>query len=64
MERKRFRDNERAARLALRLGGHHVLLSNIYEALVDREFKDAERDLKEIIYDLRLILKSIQEDDF
>jgi hypothetical protein len=64
MEKKRDRENERANRIALRIGGHHLLLANIYENLVDRDFKEADRDLREIIFDLKLILKSIEEDDF
>jgi hypothetical protein len=40
------------------------LLANIYENLVDRDFKPAEKDIRDIIVDLRLILKSIEEDDF
>lgn len=64
MEKKTNVENERAIRIAVRMNINHAILASIYENLVDRDFKYAERDLKEIIYDLRLILKSIEEDDF
>lgn len=64
MENKSEKENERAIRIAVRMNLNHALLASIYENLVDRDFKYAERDLLEIIYDLRLILKSIEEDDF
>ena len=41
-----------------------MLLASIYENVVDRDFIKAEIELKELIYDLRLMLKSIEEDDF
>jgi hypothetical protein len=57
-------DDERAFRIALRIKENHLLLSNVYENLVDREFSSVEKDAKKIILDLRLILKSISDDDF
>jgi hypothetical protein len=64
MERKRDRENARANRIDARTSLNHTLLASIYENVVDRDFKKAEIELKELIYDLRLMLKSIQEDDF
>jgi hypothetical protein len=64
MERKRDRENARANRIAARVSLNHALLASIYENVVDRDFKKAEVELKELIYDLRLMLKSIEEDDF
>ena len=64
MEKKIDRENARAGRIALRLNMNHLLLSNIYETLVDRDWKQAEKDLREVIFDLRMMLKSIEEDDF
>ncbi len=64
MERKQDRENARANRIAIRVGINHILLASIYENVVDRDFKKAEVELKELIYDLRLMLKSIEEDDF
>lgn len=57
-------ENARAIRIVLRINENHQLLANIYECLVDRDFSSAERDIKSLIIDLRLILKSIEEDDF
>ena len=43
---------------------NHNLLSNIYENLVDRDFKAVEKDAKNLIVDLRYIIKSLEEDEF
>lgn len=57
-------ENARAERIAFRLNEQHLLIANIYENLVDRDFVPAERDIRNLIVDLRLILKSIEDDDF
>lgn len=57
-------ENLRAERIALRTTNQHVLLTNIYENLVDREFKQAEEDINNLISDLNTTLKLIQQDDF
>jgi hypothetical protein len=57
-------ENSRAQRICFRVLEQHSLLNNIYENLVDREFIPAERDIRNLIVDLRLILKSIEDDDF
>jgi hypothetical protein len=43
---------------------NHKLLDSIYENLVDRNLSKAEIDIKKVIADLKLIIKSIEEDDF
>ena len=57
-------ENARAERIAFRLNEQHLLIANIYENLVDRDFVPAERDIRNLIVDLRLILKSLEDDDF
>jgi len=57
-------ENARAERISFRINEQHLLLANIYENLVDREFIPAEKDIRNLIVDLRLILKSIEDDDF
>jgi hypothetical protein len=57
-------ENDRAFRIALRIKENHLLLANIYENLVDRDFSSVEIDAKIIIVDLKFILKSLEEDDF
>jgi hypothetical protein len=57
-------ENSRAERIAFRTNEQHLLLANIYENIVDRDFVPAERDIRNLIVDLRLILKSIEDDDF
>ena len=57
-------ENERARRLSLRVNEYHILLAEIYENLVDRDFTKVDKDVKFLIMELRCILKSIEEDDF
>ena len=57
-------ENARAERIAFRIKEQHLLLANIYENLVDRDFIPAERDIRNLVVDLRLILKSLEDDDF
>jgi hypothetical protein len=64
MENYLKKENARAERISFRINQNHLLLANIYENLVDRDFRPVERDIKDLIFDLRLILKSIEEDDF
>jgi hypothetical protein len=57
-------ENSRAQRICFRVVEQHLLLNNVYENLVDREFLHAEKDIRNLIVDLRLILKSMEDDDF
>lgn len=57
-------ENERAARIAYRLNEYHLLLADIYESLVDRDFNMARKETQILIIELRYILKSTEEDDF
>lgn len=57
-------EDQRACRIAFRIDEDHSLLASIYENLVDRDFKSVEKDIRNLMMDLRFILKSIPEDDF
>lgn len=57
-------ENKRAERLAFRVSEYHSVMSNIYENLVDRNFQTVETDVKFLIMELKLILKSMPDDDF
>jgi hypothetical protein len=57
-------EEQRAERIARRLEEYHIVLADIYENLVDREYKSAQKDTQFLIMEFRCILKSIQEDDF
>jgi hypothetical protein len=57
-------EDKRAYRIALRVEEKHSLLASIYEKLVDREYDIAEKEIKIVILDLRLIIKSMKDDDF
>ncbi len=57
-------ENLRAYRISIRTKECHDRLADVYENLVDREFEKVEKDIKTIIIQLRLILKSLDEDDF
>lgn len=57
-------EDERAGRIAYRINEYHSLLANIYENLVDRDFKMVRKETQVLIMELRCVLKSIEEDDF
>ena len=57
-------EEQRAERIARRLEEYHIILADIYENLVDKEYRSAQKDTQFLIMELRCILKSIQEDDF
>ena len=58
------KENERAFRIYFTIDSCHTALTDIYEKLVDREFDTVEKDIRGIISELRIIIKSIEEDDF
>lgn len=64
MESNRSSEDERAYRIAFMINTCHTVLADVYENLVDRDFKLADKDLRFVIIELKLILKSIEEDDF
>jgi hypothetical protein len=57
-------EQQRAERISRRIEEYHIVLTDIYEKLVDREFKSVQKDAQFLIMELRCILKSIEEDDF
>lgn len=57
-------ENKRAERLAFRINEYHSVMNAVYENLVDRDFESVEADVKFLIMELKLILKSIPNDDF
>lgn len=58
------KEDERAFRIQYFTAECHILITNVYENLVDRDFIPAEKDLKRAIAQMRMLLKSIEEDDF
>jgi len=57
-------ENKRAERIAFRMMEYHSVMNNVYDNLVDRNFKTVETDIKFLIMEMKLILKSIPDDDF
>jgi hypothetical protein len=57
-------DHQRAQRILFTMNICNESLDNIYESLVDRDFDFAAEEIRNVIVELRLILKSIPEDDF
>ena len=55
---------ERANRISMRMDDIHVAVADIYEKLVDREFTTVPDKVKSIVSDLRMMLKSMEDDDF
>jgi len=64
MKEELKKENERAFRIQFSTAECHGLLTNIYENLVDRDFKLAEKDLRTLMVQVRILLKSIEDDDF
>ena len=58
------KENERAFRICFTIDSCHNALTEIYEKLVDREFDTVEKDIRGVISELRIIIKSIEDDDF
>lgn len=57
-------EEERALRILKRIEEYHILLADIYDNLVDREFESAQKDIFFLIMELKCTLKSTKEDDF
>ena len=57
-------ENKRAERIAFRINEYHSVMNAVYENVVDRDFESVEADVKFLIMELKLILKSIPNDDF
>lgn len=57
-------EDRRAYRISFRINACHQALTVIYETLVDREFSISEKEIKQVITEMRLMLKSMQHDDF
>ena len=57
-------EDKRAYRISFRINSCHQALTVIYETLVDREFVTAEQEVRQVISEMKLIIKSIQHDDF
>ena len=63
-DEKRNEELERARRIVEMTNDCHVLISKLYEGLVDREFVSAEKNARVLIAEIRLIIKSIPDDVF
>jgi hypothetical protein len=57
-------EDKRAYRISFRINSCHQSLTVIYESLVDREFSVSEKEIRQVISEMKLIIKSIQHDDF
>lgn len=57
-------EEKRTERIFKRVDEYQIILSNVYENLVDRDFKLVRRDVQFLIMELRCIIKSTEEDDF
>jgi len=57
-------EDKRAYRISFRLNACHQSLTVIYESLVDREFGVSEKEIRQVITEMRIILKSMHHDDF
>lgn len=64
MNEKRKQEEERADRIAYLIGIQYDSLTILYESLCDKEYEEAQKEIKVLMIELRLIFKSIEYDDF
>jgi Holliday junction resolvase len=64
MDQNKRNETNRAERIFFNMDECQEMLTNIYENLVDRDFEFASEEIRNVILELRLILKSIPDDDF
>ena len=64
MNEKRRQEEERADRIAYLIGIQYDSLTVLYETLCDKEYEEAQKEIKVLMIELRLIFKSIEYDDF
>ena len=64
MNEKRRQELERADRIAYLIGIQYDSLTILYETLCDKEYEEAQKEIKVLMIELRLIFKSIEYDDF
>jgi hypothetical protein len=57
-------ETERAMRIYMRMEDCHLIITEVYEKIVDRDFDKVPDKIKTLISDLRMILKSMEDDDF
>ena len=64
MDEKRRQEEERADRIAYLIGIQYDSLTVLYETICDKEYEEAQKEIKVLMTELRLIFKSIEYDDF
>jgi hypothetical protein len=64
MDEKRRQEVERADRIAYLIGIQYDSLTVLYETICDKEYEEAQKEIKVLMTELRLIFKSIEYDDF
>jgi hypothetical protein len=64
MQNKRELENQRAVRILNMTSDMHLMVSRLYEHLVDSEYERAMSDAKSLIREIRLIQKLIEDEDF
>lgn len=57
-------ENQRAVRIIIMTNEIHLMVSGVYESLVDGEYDKADREIKWIIRELKSIQKLIKDEDF
>jgi len=64
MDQNKRNETNRAERIFFNINECQEMLTDIYENLVDRDFDSARKDAIKLIEELKIIIKSISEDDF
>lgn len=64
MQSQRELENQRAVRILNMTNDMHLIVSKLYENLVDFEYDRAMVDAKALIREIRFIQKLIEDEDF
>ena len=64
MQSQRELENQRAVRILNMTNDMHLIVSKLYEHLVDSEYDRAMVDAKALIREIRFIQKLIEDEDF
>jgi hypothetical protein len=64
MNQERLKEIYRAERILFIIEECNDILTDLYEQITDREFKDARKNSEDLIKEIKIIIKLIENDDF
>ena len=64
MDQNRLKEIYRAERILFLIEECNDILTDLYEKITDREFDDARKNSENLIKEIKIIIKLIENDDF